>query len=195
MTPGDAFFHGMSLLLDYPDSTLQAAWPALAAALEDWPAGRRKRGVQDFLAQAASQPPLRLQEAYTAAFDLDPAGSLNMTYHLWQDSEKRAGALVRLHQIYRDAGYEAVTGELPDYLPLMLEFIALHPEARDHEIVRACFRHIGGLAARVRSKAPAYAGLLTLLEENVRRTGAEAPAATPEESRADIDAQRSSSWN
>lgn len=161
----------LSLLLAYPDDRLYAALPSVAAAVAQWPAGRLKDGLQSTLAQMAAEDLLRLQETYTAAFDLDPAGTLNLTYHLWRDSEKRSAALAGLHQLYQDAGWETTTGELPDYLPLMLEFMVIRPEARPHDLIRTCLGCLEDLTDTVRTKAPHYAALLALLDEDLRCRG------------------------
>ena len=128
----------ISLLMQYPDNRFFAQLPELEAVLKTMAPGRFKTDVRQFLEYLRMQPLIRIQESYTAAFDLNPATSLNMTFHRWGDSEKRAAALTRLQQTYLDAGYEKTTGELPDYLPLLLEFMAVCPAARTNEQIREC---------------------------------------------------------
>jgi nitrate reductase delta subunit len=153
----------ISRLLQYPDRRFLGQLCELETVLDTLPPGRLKKGLKTFLAQMRSDPALRLQERYTAAFDLNPSTTLNMTYHRWGDSEKRAAALTRLQQIYLDAGYETATRELPDYLPLMLEFMAVCPETRGHDTLRECLAGLDALVEKLRATAPRYAELLQLL--------------------------------
>ncbi len=64
---------------------------------------------------------------YVDAFDFSKQCSLHLTYHVHGDRRQRGLAMLELKQAYRAAGFEAPGDELPDYLPLMLEFAALAP--------------------------------------------------------------------
>ena len=68
-----------------------------------------------------------LQAAYVKTFDLTPEHSLHLTHHLFgDDNDKNRGpALIDLGELYKDYGMKVTTNELPDYLPLILEFVAL----------------------------------------------------------------------
>ena len=72
---------------------------------------------------------LERQEEYVRTFDFDRRASLHLTYHTFGDRRQRGLELVKLKRRYADAGLELVGAELPDYLPVMLEFVALEPEA------------------------------------------------------------------
>ena len=61
-------------------------------------------------------------------FDFDRRASLHLTYHTHGDRRQRGLELVRLKRRYREAGLPLEGGELPDYLPVLLEFAALAPE-------------------------------------------------------------------
>jgi len=119
----------MVILLQYPSQDLLQCVPELESHTGLMPAGKAQRVVTEFLAYLKSEPMLKLQQNYTAAFDLNPSTTLNMTYHLFGDGEKRAGMMVRLQQCYHAAGYSGPANELPDFLPLMLEFLAVCPDA------------------------------------------------------------------
>jgi len=107
-----------------------------------------------------TQATLCVKELYTTVFDMNPSTTLNITYHLWGDSAKRADSLARLRQVYLEAGYECTTGELPDYLPLMLEFLALCPQAQGTDLIRECLQALEGLVRRLQETALPYAALL-----------------------------------
>ncbi len=86
-----------------------------------------------------------------------------MAYHLWGDSERRAQALAGLEAMYREAGYERSSGELPDFLPLVLEFLSISPQARGIELAWQCVGGIERVIAQLEERAPEYAALLTFL--------------------------------
>ena len=76
-----------------------------------------------FAAFAAKTPPGRLEELYTAAFDLDAACSLYVGYHLLGESYKRSVFMLELKRCYEAQGLD-VGSELPDHLALVLRFLA-----------------------------------------------------------------------
>ncbi len=97
----------LSVLLDYPDAELPAA--------TDVPAWMRETPLHE------------LQAAYVRTFDFDRRTSLYLTYHTHGDRRQRGLELVRLKRRYTEAGLPLTGGELPDYLPVLLEFAALSP--------------------------------------------------------------------
>ncbi|MFJ3794568.1 nitrate reductase molybdenum cofactor assembly chaperone [Kitasatospora sp. NPDC090091] len=115
----------LSLLLQYPDSELAAARPALAATVEALPASPAAEELTAFTAWFAEQPHDALERHYVEVFDLRRKSSLYLTYYLHGDTRRRGMALLALAQRYRVAGWEADTAELPDHLPVVLEFAAL----------------------------------------------------------------------
>jgi nitrate reductase delta subunit len=170
----------LSLLLQYPSDELLAARAELDAA--DGTAGP----VRAFLDWWAEADPADLRQAYVETFDFTRRNSLYLTYHVHGDRRQRGVALLRLKQRYAAARLELLDGELPDYLPVMLEFAALAPddigtaalaESRDAiELVRAGLHDDGSPYALL---LDAVAGLLPRLTgaqaARVRRLAAEGP--------------------
>jgi len=150
----------LSVLLDYPDNGLLKGLDRIAAAAEQIAEPEFRRAVQGFLDYLRTHAPMRLQETYTAAFDLRPATTLNLTYHAYGDNEKRAAALARLQHLYDQAGWERTGRELPDYLPLLLEFLAIHPRPETALPVWQCLHAMQTLVTGLEKSAPAYAMLL-----------------------------------
>ncbi|WP_340374443.1 nitrate reductase molybdenum cofactor assembly chaperone [Streptomyces sp. SS7] len=115
----------MSLLLQYPDAELTSARAELTgavAALSATPAAERLARFTDWF---ADQDPEALERHYVETFDLRRRSSLYLTYYLHGDTRRRGMALLALHQRYRAAGWNSAGGELPDHLPVVLEFAAL----------------------------------------------------------------------
>jgi nitrate reductase delta subunit len=154
----------LALLLQYPDAAFREALPELAEAARGLPDAAGREALQAGVEALAALPPLELAARYTAAFDLSPSTTLDMTHHLWGDSEQRAAVLARLERAYRGAGYARANGELPDFLPLMLEFLAVCPQAPDREFVWSCLEGLKTLGPRLAQEAPVYAALLARVE-------------------------------
>lgn len=113
-------------LLAYPDDDLVADLPVLAAALgRVGPGAARSAGdlarVVDHVATTAL---LESQQHYVSTFDLKRRCCLYLTYYLNGDTRRRGMALWRFQETYRLGGMRLLSGELPDFLPVLLEFAA-----------------------------------------------------------------------
>lgn len=150
----------LSVLLHYPDNDLLCALAPIEAAAARITPGKMRQAIDGFIRYLADHPPMHLQECYTAAFDLSPSTTLNLTWHQYGDSEKRAAALARLQRTYVAAGWERTTGELPDYLPLMLEFLSVCPHPEKAADIWACLQEMEAFIERLGHTAPTYAALL-----------------------------------
>jgi len=161
-------YHIVAVLLQYPDRTLLQMVPDLASYIGRMPTGKAKQAIAEFLGYLKSESMLRLQENYTAAFDMNPSTTLNMTFHLIGDGETRAAVMVLLQQSYRIAGFDGPADDLSDFLPAMLEFLAICPPGTPVDLFWQCFASLEGLVQRLRPSAPAYANLLELLNDDYR---------------------------
>jgi len=148
-----------ALLLEYPDSELCAATPALreAAAEIGGPSGR---DLRDFLDRRAELGEHRAQEEYVATFDFHKRASLHLSYFRDGDRRQRGATLLGLKRRYRQAGLELEAGELPDYLPAILEFAALAPGEAAEEILGRMRPGIELLRASLHDIESPYAAVL-----------------------------------
>jgi len=115
-------------LLEYPSADLPRRLDRCVAAV-----GGPDHGAADDAAAAGALRRLhdevgrlglaRLEEAYTAAFDMDPGCTLYVGHHLFGETQHRSLFMSRLAAMYRDAGFAEGAAELPDYLPTMLRFV------------------------------------------------------------------------
>jgi nitrate reductase delta subunit len=117
----------LSTLLLYPDEQIIEARAEIAAHASALPAGRERSAMLRFLPYWLERSPVALREIYVETFDLDRRCSLHLTYQVHGDTRKRGIALGRLKRMYAAAGLLMDAGELPDYLPLMLEFAEQAP--------------------------------------------------------------------
>jgi nitrate reductase delta subunit len=150
----------LSVLLQYPDDGLLSRLDEIASTAVRSHSAEIKSAVQAYINYLKTNAPIHVQERYTAAFDMNPATTMNVTYHAYGDTEKRAAAMARLQHNYEQAGWERITGELPDYLPLMLEFLSICPQPEYTAPVWQCLRGTQSLVERLEKSEPIYAALL-----------------------------------
>lgn len=110
-----AFYQAVADCLDYPDERFASRLPLLAACAPQ---------LRPFLEYAASVPLGALAETYVRTFDFHNRHCLHLTWWLDGDTRRRGESLVALKHRYRAAGLELAGAELPDYLPLVLEYVA-----------------------------------------------------------------------
>ncbi|AXK45351.1 nitrate reductase molybdenum cofactor assembly chaperone [Brachybacterium saurashtrense] len=125
-----------SWLLSYPDAAVRERYADLAELTAPLPAALRD-AVAGSLEALRAMDPIALQEQYVDTFDTRRRGCLHLTYFSHGDTRRRGMALLRIKQDFRAAGLEAGEKELPDHLPLVLEFAAAHDPERGAKILRA----------------------------------------------------------
>ncbi|WP_135468996.1 nitrate reductase molybdenum cofactor assembly chaperone [Crenalkalicoccus roseus] len=176
----------LAALLAYPTAELRAALPEVRAALAADPAlAPALPGLEALAARLGADDLLDLQEEYVALFDRTRGLCLNLFEHVHGDSRERGPAMVELHGLYAAAGLEPASGELPDYLPMLLEYAAIEP-ARGAELLGNAAPVLDLLHGRLLARGSAYAAALhaaLLVAGAVPGTVplADAPDPTPEE--------------
>ena len=152
-----------SRLLEYPDDELPPQLPLLREAAGSVGAAVRQPLLR-CIEHLAGTPLIELQADYVATFDLRRRNCLYLTYHLNGDTRRRGMALWRFRQLYRDHGYALVEGELPDFLPALLELAA---ETGAGEALDLLVEHqaaIGVLRHALEEAASPYADAVAALE-------------------------------
>ncbi len=163
----------LSALLHYPDDRLVASLEELRGVVKEISLTEPQEKCIRFLSYLKDTPLIRLQENYTATFDLSPATCLNLTYHKWGDSRDRGTALVGFHSLYHNSGYESKTGELPDYLPLVLEFLSINRQENNLSFLGQYFDQVETIGSRLQANGNHYAGIFGLVVEVFRKLEAE----------------------
>ncbi|MEU9104695.1 nitrate reductase molybdenum cofactor assembly chaperone [Streptomyces xanthophaeus] len=157
MTP-DAYVRLVACcVLQYPGDHFHDELPRLRSALAAAPAEPAAL-LGAFLDEAGAQSPIELCAQYTSTFDTRNRRCLYLTWWTDGDTRRRGLSLVRLKRIYRDFGLEYAGEELPDFLPVALEFAARQEEAgtellQEHraglELLRLALADSGSPYARV----------------------------------------------
>jgi nitrate reductase delta subunit len=162
MTPVSPFKLA-SVLLQYPTAALFEGLDQLDAAVAHAPRASREPFGR-FLAWLRATPGDQVAKHYVETFDLRRRCALYLTYYRYGDTRKRGMAMLGFKAAYRAAGLDPVKGEgevggeLPDYLPLVLDFAALH--ARGEKLLRAHRADLELLLRALRQAGSPYAELI-----------------------------------
>jgi nitrate reductase delta subunit len=113
-----------SVCLQYPDSEVLGLLPLVEDAVRSLPGSRATGHLLEFLATARTMDPLALQEHYVRTLDQRRRCCLYLTWWTEGETRRRGLALAELKDLYRANGFTLVGDELPDFLPVVLEFAA-----------------------------------------------------------------------
>lgn len=158
----------ISTLLEYPDQELFDNLPVIKKLLDEqidtdvieW------AEVRKFVSWLENGDPIEIQESYVKTFDLTPEHSLHLTHHFFgDDNDKNRGpALIDLSELYKDYGVQQMTNELPDYLPLILEFVALQEDAEARAFLSDASKVLTVLADNLKKANSPYAPLVSIIK-------------------------------
>ncbi|MDR2710559.1 MAG: nitrate reductase molybdenum cofactor assembly chaperone [Burkholderiales bacterium] len=168
-------FKVLSVLLSYPTEELVAAAPELGAALDAERAlpKAERDALQTLLDEIAGGDIYDLQERYGLLFDRSKALALHLFEHVHGESRDRGQAMVDLKEMYEKAGFEISANELPDYLPLFLEFLSTQSPDAARELLGQTTHILAALAERLDKRSSSYKtvfdALLAMAQEAPRR--------------------------
>lgn len=118
-------FSVTSELLSYPSQALLCDFDAILEQIDRIRKKTLKVPLTYFCTWASGQTLEQLQLNYVDTFDFSKKRSLHLTYFTYGDTRNRGSALARLAEIYRENGLNLSASELPDFLPVLLEFAAI----------------------------------------------------------------------
>lgn len=157
-------YRALSALLTYPSLELQAAVPEIRAALAEGllpPA--HAAALEPLLDDLAGRDIYDLQERYVLLFDRSRTLSLNLFEHIHGESRDRGGAMVDLLETYVAGGFDLVSSELPDHLPVLLEFLSTRSAAEARALLADAGHILVALAERLKRRDSVYAPVLSAL--------------------------------
>lgn len=151
-------YRALAALIAYPTEALQAATGEIAAVLADegLVTAPQRAAIDDLLAELASRDIYDLQERYFALFDRSRTLSLHLFEHVHGESRDRGQAMADLIELYRGHGFEPTASELPDFLPLFLEFLSLLPGHEAQALLAEPAGILQVLADRLVTRKSAY---------------------------------------
>ena len=158
-------FKAFSALLSYPSEDMRRALPEIAeivrtAPLLDPP---RRDDLLALIDELGDGDLLAVEERYVDLFDRGRALSLHLFEHLHGESRDRGEAMVELKRLYEQAGFDLTARELPDYLPVVLEYLSCRdlPEARD--MLVDCAHILATIGRSLVARRSRYAAVLQAL--------------------------------
>ncbi len=163
----DRSLKALSLLLSYPTRELKAAMPEVGGVLaaETRLTAATRRALKPLLEVLAAGDIYESEERFHLLFDRSRSLSLNLFEHVHGESRDRGTAMVSLLENYRAGGFEPATSELPDHLPLLLEFLSLRPAAEARETLAETAHILAAIKTRLERRESAYAAVFTALLE------------------------------
>ena len=164
----------LSVLLEYPEQELIDNLPEIRAIIdESTDIDAEERGaVRKFLDHLASLSLTEIQVEYVNTFDRVPEHSLHLTHHLFgEESDRDRGpALIDLGEMFKEYGVKTVTNELPDYLPLLLEFASYLEESEATVFLSDVNKVLSILADNLAKAESPYATPLSIIKSRATLT-------------------------
>ena len=155
----------VGVLMDYPQDELWQHGGELLEAADDpiLPAPRRT-ALADFVRELLAADPLEAQERWLAMFDRGRSMSLLLFEHIHGESRDRGSAMIDLLQEYWKRDFDASAAELPDYVPLFLEFLSLLPADEALELLGDAVHVLATIGRKLDANGSPYATAFQVLE-------------------------------
>lgn len=178
----------LGALLAYPEEPMIEALPELQSLIgaDASLPPKQKSDLQQLVSDLSDRDLLLCQENYVDLFDRSRATSLHLFEHVHGESRDRGMAMIDLQTMYGSAGLALNPGELPDYLPVVLEYLSIRSDQDARDMLDDCahiLRKIGdALAGRGSRYSAVFAALLVLANQ---------PGLTPADKRKPIQEEKS----
>jgi nitrate reductase molybdenum cofactor assembly chaperone NarJ/NarW len=156
----------LSALLTYPTAELQAAVPEMRAALDlenRLPQKKRDR-VDRILEELANGDLFDLQERYVLLFDRTRSLSLHLFEHVHGESRDRGQAMVDLMALYAQHGLVMTSSDLPDHLPLFLEFLSELPQTEAQDLIEQTAHVLEAIRLRLKKRNATYSSVFSCVQ-------------------------------
>lgn len=169
-------FKLLAELLDYPSAELVADLKQLIAdhgnvtRLLDAAdqnllfSDAEREQIAGFITWLLAQEQTELEADYVRTFDMVPEHSLHLTHHLFGDDKNRGPALIDLSEYYKSFGLQHEESEIPDFLPLMLEFVSQLEPDEARIFLSDATKVFRVLAGNLEKSGSPYAALIRVIE-------------------------------
>ena len=158
-------FRALSALLSYPSRDMRQALAEIADVVRAAPLliSREQRGLLDLIDELSHGDLLEVEERYVDLFDRGRSLSLHLFEHLHGESRDRGEAMVDLKRIYEQAGFELSARELPDYLPVVLEYLSCRDIVEARAMLADCAHILTTIGRSLIARGSRYAAVLQAL--------------------------------
>lgn len=167
----------LASLLTYPDAQLREVLPQLVEVLETEQVLRPQRLVelQALCRQLALTDPIDVEAHYVETFDRGRSTSLHLFEHVHGDSRDRGPALIDLLGTYERAGLHFSASDLPDHLPVVLEFASTQPPEVARSFLSEMEHILNALFSALLARGTPYASVLAAILEVAGRQAQPVP--------------------
>ena len=167
LQPASRTLRTLAALLSYPDALVRSHLAQMREVLHGERALTRGRLAElaVLIASLARRGQLEAEANYVALFDRGRSTSLHLFEHVHGDSRERGPAMVDLAQTYESAGLILAEGELPDYLPAVLEFVSTQPSREARAFLQEMAHIFNALFSALQQRHTPYASALGALLE------------------------------
>lgn len=158
-------------LLDYPTEELTQHLAEISSLVQQSTEinSAQKEKIISVIRTIESMPLLKLQGLYVDTFDMNGKHSLHITHHLYGEEGERGLAMADLVQHYQKYGWEISNGELPDYLPLILEFLSTIAVEESTAFLNQAANAIDILLQNLQQSEVFYSPLIEVILEQTNR--------------------------
>lgn len=187
-------YRALALLLSYPTPDTAAAMPAVMDALsgERLVPGALVQRLASLADELSSADLYDSQARYVDLFDRSRSLSLQLYEHIHGESRDRGQAMVELLKLYSSHGLELTAKELPDHLPVFLEFLSQRPPAEAAALLGQAAHVLEALRERLKKRQSMYArvfdALVALVEVDRNPAALKALLQEPEDNPDDLEA-------
>ncbi|MBT3092579.1 MAG: nitrate reductase molybdenum cofactor assembly chaperone [Candidatus Thiodiazotropha endolucinida] len=156
----------LARLLEYPDTELIVHMPEIIKRVKsDRDISTQERDdLMQFISWMQLHDMTGMQADYVQTFDMTPEHALHLTHHLFGDDRGRGPALIDLMEHYRAEGLDIDQQEIPDYLPLILEYASTLDDMQAKVFLGDARKVITVLAENLEKADSPYARLLRIIE-------------------------------
>src|SRR6516162_7400603 len=155
----------LGALLSYPQEEIRQALPEIAEAIRASqliPPPQRE-DLLTLIDELCAGDLLKVEERYVELFDRGRAASLHLFEYLHGEGRDRGQAMVDLKRLYERAGYELSSRELPDYLPVVLEYLSCRDLRETRELLADCAHILKRIGQALIARGSSYATVLQAL--------------------------------
>src|SRR5579883_1776783 len=158
-------FRALGALLSYPRGELREALSEIADAIRSSTLVRPedRAAILGLIELLASADPLWAEERYVELFDRQRATSLHLFEHVHGEARDRGAAMVELKTIYEQAGFRLAANELPDYLPVVLEYLSCRGIAEARDMLGDCAHILRAVGEALLARGSPYSAVFSAL--------------------------------
>ena len=155
----------LGALLSYPQEEIRQALPEIAEAIRasQLVPPPQREDLLTLIDELCAGDLLKVEERYVELFDRGRAASLHLFEHLHGEGRDRGQAMVELKRLYERAGYELSSSELPDYLPVVLEYLSCRNLRETRELLGDCAHILRRIGQSLIARDSCYAAVLQTL--------------------------------